>query len=148
MGCIDYGLSTCSSRQLHAVPARPAARPWGWSLSRDWVAAAAGVTAEPQTGHASAVVDRVVRGDGGWVAVVAAAPLIERMSTAGLVWLVAVGSSYMARSGSSCRIRDGATPTWFWHWSRWRSACHFCAALWHVDRQGLMACSGGVMVAS
>ena len=71
--------------------------PWGWSLfGIVWAAAAVGVAAKLldrlrhpywSTGLYVAM---------GWVALVAAVPLFERMSGPGLGWLVAGGLSYTA----------------------------------------------------
>lgn len=107
---------------------------WGWTLfGLVWAAALLGVAAK--------LLDRLrhpLWSTGlyvlmGWGALVAAAPLVQRMSGAGLAWLVAGGLAYTL--GAVVFVFD----------SRWRyahfvwhlfvmagSACHFCAALWHA----------------
>jgi hemolysin III len=68
----------------------------------------------------------------GWVVLVAAAPLVARMSTAGLAWLVAGGVFYTA--GSLVYLFDSRIryAHLVWHlFVMAGSMCHFCAALWH-----------------
>ena len=106
---------------------------WGWSLFGVlWAAAAIGVTAKLfnrlrhplwSTGPYLAM---------GWVAVVAAVPLLQQLSTAGLVWLVAGGLSYTA--GAVVFIFDERLPYGHFVWHLFvlgGSVCHFFAALWH-----------------
>ena len=108
--------------------------PWGWSLfGVIWVAAAAGVTAKLRDRLTHPLWSTALYVAMGWVAVVAAAPLIERMSTAGLVWLVAGGVSYTA--GALVYLLDSRMryAHLVWHlFVMAGSACHFCAALWHA----------------
>jgi hemolysin III len=69
----------------------------------------------------------------GWVALIAAAPLVERMSSAGLLWLVAGGLSYTA--GAVVFLFDSKLryAHFVWHlFVLGGSTCHFFAALWHA----------------
>lgn len=105
---------------------------WGWSLfGVVWAAAALGVTAKLFNRLRHPLWSTGLYVAMGWVALVAAVPLIERMPGAGLAWLVAGGLFYTA----------GAVV--FHFDSRWRyvhfvwhlfvvagSACHYFAALW------------------
>jgi hemolysin III len=68
----------------------------------------------------------------GWVALIAVAPLVQRVSPAGLAWLVAGGVSYTA--GAVVFLFDSKLryAHFVWHlFVLGGSACHFFAALWH-----------------
>jgi hemolysin III len=106
---------------------------WGWSLfGVVWGAAALGVAAKLfnrlrhpywSTGLYVAM---------GWVAVVAIVPLVERVSGAGLAWLVAGGMAYTL--GAVVFLFDNRIRYAHFVWHLFviaGSACHFCAALWH-----------------
>jgi hemolysin III len=108
--------------------------PWGWTLfGIVWAAAALGITAKLfdrlqhplwSTGLYIAM---------GWVALVAAAPLIGRMPGAGLAWLVAGGVSYTV--GAVIFLFDARLRYAHFVWHLFvvgGSACHFCAVLWHA----------------
>ncbi len=107
---------------------------WGWALfGVVWAAALLGVAAK--------LLDRLrhpLWSTGlyvlmGWVALVAAAPLVERMSGAGLAWLVAGGLAYTL--GALVFLFDSKLryAHFVWHlFVMAGSACHFCAALWHA----------------
>jgi hemolysin III len=107
---------------------------WGWSLfGVVWSAAVLGIGAKLfnrlrhpwwSTGLYVAM---------GWVALVAAAPLVDRMAPAGLVWLVAGGLSYTA--GAAVFLLDHRVryAHFVWHlFVMGGSACHFFAAYWHA----------------
>ena len=69
----------------------------------------------------------------GWVVLIAAVPLFERMSGPGLAWLVAGGLSYTL--GAVVYLFDSKLryAHFVWHlFVMGGSACHFCAALWHA----------------
>ncbi len=107
---------------------------WGWSLfGVVWAAAALGIV--------SKLLDRLKHplwSTGlyiamGWVVLIAAAPLYERMSAAGLAWLVAGGLSYTL--GAAVYLFDSRIryAHLVWHVCvMGGSACHFFAALWHA----------------
>jgi hemolysin III len=107
---------------------------WGWSLfGVVWAAAALGVV--------SKLLDRLKHplwSTGlyvamGWVVLIAAVPLFERMSASGLAWLVAGGVSYTL--GAVVFLFDSKVryAHFVWHlFVMGGSACHFCAALWHA----------------
>jgi hemolysin III len=66
------------------------------------------------------------------VVLIAAAPLYERMSAAGLAWLVAGGLSYTL--GAAVYLFDSRVRYAHLVWHLFvvgGSACHFFAALWH-----------------
>lgn len=68
----------------------------------------------------------------GWLVVIAAVPLLERVSTAGVVWLVAGGLAYTTGVVfylTDARLKFGHL---IWHlFVMAGSACHFCAVLWY-----------------
>jgi hemolysin III len=69
----------------------------------------------------------------GWVALIAAAPLVERMAPAGILWLVAGGLSYTA--GAVVFLLDSRLryAHFVWHLLvLGGTTCHFFAALWHA----------------
>ncbi len=107
---------------------------WGWSLfGVVWAAAALGIGAKlldrlKHPGWSTGLYVAM-----GWVALIAAAPLIERMSPAGLTWLVAGGLAYTL--GAVVFMFDSKLryAHFVWHlFVMGGSACHFFAALWHA----------------
>jgi hemolysin III len=107
---------------------------WGWSLfGVVWAAAAVGVTAKLLDRLRHPLWSTGLYVAMGWVALVAVAPLVERMSGPGLVWLVAGGLSYTA--GAVVYLFDSKVryAHFVWHlFVMGGSACHFFAALWHA----------------
>lgn len=108
--------------------------PWGWSLFVVvWAAAALGVTAKLFDRLQHRLWSTGLYVAMGWVALLAAVPLFERMSATGLAWLVAGGLSYTLGAAVflfDSRIRYGHLV---WHlFVLGGSACHFFAALWHA----------------
>ena len=108
--------------------------PWGWSLfGVVWAAAAVGVTAKLLDRLRHPLWSTGLYVAMGWVALVAAVPLVERMSAEGLAWLVAGGLSYTA--GAVVFVFDTRLryAHFVWHlFVMAGSACHFSAALWHA----------------
>lgn len=107
---------------------------WGWTLfAVVWAAAALGVTAKLLDRLKHPLWSTGLYVAMGWVALVAAAPLVERMSAEGLAWLVAGGLSYTA--GAVVFLFDAKLryAHFVWHlFVMGGSACHFFAALWHA----------------
>ena len=107
---------------------------WGWSLfGVVWAAAALGVTAKLFDRLKHPLWSTGLYVAMGWVALVAAAPLIERMSASGLAWLVAGGLSYTA--GAVVFLFDSKLRYAHFAWHLFvigGSACHFFAALWYA----------------
>ncbi|MEJ8859016.1 hemolysin III family protein [Variovorax robiniae] len=69
----------------------------------------------------------------GWMALIAAVPLYERMAPAGLGWLVAGGLAYTA--GAVVFLLDSKLRYAHFVWHLFvlaGSTCHFFAALWHA----------------
>lgn len=107
---------------------------WGWSLfGVVWGAAAFGVTVKLLNRLKHPLVSTGLYVAMGWVAVVAAGPLIDRLSPAGMAWLVAGGVSYTLGALVFLvdhRVRYGH---FIWHlFVLGGSTCHFFAVLWHA----------------
>ena len=107
---------------------------WGWSLfGVVWAAAALGVTAKLLDRLQHPLWSTGLYVAMGWVVLIAAAPLYERMSAEGLLWLVAGGLSYTA--GAVVFLFDSKLRYAHFAWHLFvigGSACHFFAALWHA----------------
>ena len=107
---------------------------WGWSLfGVVWGAAALGVGAKLLDRLKHPLWSTGLYVAMGWVALIAAVPLFERMSASGLAWLVAGGLSYTA--GAVVFLLDSKLryAHFVWHlFVLGGSTCHFFAALWHA----------------
>lgn len=108
--------------------------PWGWSLfGVVWAAAALGTVAKLLNRLKHPLWSTGLYVAMGWVAAVAVVPLLERMSGAGLGWLVAGGLSYTA--GAVVFLFDSKLRYAHFVWHLFvigGSTCHFFAALWHA----------------
>jgi hemolysin III len=106
---------------------------WGWSLFGVlWGAAGLGVAAKMFNRLKHPLWSTGLYVAMGWVALVAAVPLVERMSGAGIGWLVAGGLFYTA--GAVVYLFDHRLryAHFVWHlFVLGGSVCHFFAALWH-----------------
>ena len=106
---------------------------WGWSLFVIvWSIAAFGVTVKLLNRLKHPLVSTGLYLAMGWVVAVAAAPLVERIPAAGVVWLVAGGLSYTL--GAVVFLFDNRVryAHSIWHlFVLGGSACHFFAALWY-----------------
>ncbi|HET7864113.1 MAG TPA: hemolysin III family protein [Burkholderiaceae bacterium] len=104
---------------------------WGWSLfAVVWGIAALGVTAKLLNRLRHPLWSTALYVVMGWVAVVAAGPLIERMPMAGLAWLVAGGLAYTA--GAVVFLFDNKVRYAHFVWHLFvlaGSVCHFFAVL-------------------
>ena len=107
---------------------------WGWSLfGVVWAAAALGVTAKLINRLRHPLCSTGLYVAMGWVALVAAVPLFDRLSAAGLAWLIGGGVAYTA--GAMVFLFDSKLryAHFVWHLLVMTgSACHFFAALWHA----------------
>jgi hemolysin III len=108
--------------------------PWGWTLFGVlWSAAALGVSAKLFNRLRHPLWSTGLYVAMGWVALVAVVPLVQRMSGAGVAWLVAGGLAYTL--GAVVYLFDARLryAHCLWHvLVMVGSACHFCAALWHA----------------
>jgi hemolysin III len=106
---------------------------WGWTLfGIVWAAAALGVAIKLLDRLRHPLVSTALYVAMGWVAVIAAGPLIERMAAPGLAWLVAGGLSYTL--GAVVFLFDDKLryAHFVWHlFVLGGSTCHFFAALWY-----------------
>ncbi len=104
--------------------------PWGWTLfGVVWGAAALGVTIKLLNRLRHPWLSTGLYVAMGWVAVVAAGPLVERMPLAGLAWLVAGGLCYTL--GAAVFMLDNRVryAHAVWHvFVLAGSVCHFFAA--------------------
>ena len=107
---------------------------WGWTLfGVVWAAAALGVTAKLLDRLKHPLWSTTLYVAMGWLVLIAAVPLVERMSSAGLAWLVAGALSYTA--GAVVFLFDSKLryAHFVWHLLvLGGSTCHFFAALWHA----------------
>lgn len=104
--------------------------PWGWTLfGVVWAAAALGVTIKLLNRLRHPWLSTGLYVAMGWVAVVAAGPLVERMPLAGLAWLVAGGLCYTL--GAAVFMLDNRVRYAHAVWHLFvlaGSVCHFFAA--------------------
>ena len=104
---------------------------WGWSLfGVVWAMAALGMAAKLLNRLKHPLWSTGLYVAMGWVAVIAAAPLLARMPGAGLAWLIAGGVSYTA--GAVVFLYDSRVryAHFVWHlFVLGGSACHFFAVL-------------------
>ena len=108
--------------------------PWGWSLFVMVTAAAVvGVGAKLFNRLQHPLWSTGLYVAMGWLGLVAAVPLVERMSPAGLGWLVAGGLAYTA--GAVVFLFDSKLKYAHFVWHLFvlaGSTCHFFAVLWHA----------------
>lgn len=109
--------------------------PSGWALfAAVWCAAALGVGAKLFDRLKHPLWSTGLYVAMGWMAVVAAVPLYERMSAGGLIWLVVGGLAYTA--GAVVFLFDSKVRFAHFVWHLFvlaGSICHFFAALWHAN---------------
>lgn len=108
--------------------------PWGWTLFGAITAAAVlGVSAKLFNRLRHPLWSTGLYVAMGWMALMAAVPLYERMSSAGLAWLVAGGLFYTA--GAVVFLFDNKVRYAHSVWHLFvlaGSTCHFFAVLWHA----------------
>ena len=109
----------------------PLRGPWGWSLlALVWGLAAAGIVVKSTLGFRWARLSTAVYLLMGWIGIVAARPLLEHISLAGIAWILAGGIAYTAGVLFFVwdeRIRYGHA---IWHlFVATGSVCHVVAVL-------------------
>jgi hemolysin III len=106
---------------------------WGWTLfGIVWAAAALGVTVKLLDKLKHPWLSTGLYVAMGWVALLAAGPMLDRMAPAGIIWLVAGGLSYTL--GALVFMLDNKIRYAHFVWHLFvigGSTCHFFAALWH-----------------
>lgn len=107
---------------------------WGWTLFvLVWGLAALGIAAKLLNRLRHPLWSTGLYVAMGWIALIAAGPLIERMPTAGLVWLVVGGLCYTAGAGVFLLDNKVRYAHFVWHlFVLAGSVCHFFAALWYA----------------
>ena len=107
---------------------------WGWALFIIvWSAAALGVTIKLLNRLKHPLWSTGLYVAMGWVAVIAAGPLVDRMPVTGIAWLVAGGLSYTL--GAVVFLLDHRVRYAHFVWHLFvigGSVCHFFAALWYA----------------
>lgn len=107
--------------------------PWGWTLfGLIWGLAGIGLVLK-----ASDRLDHPWHSTGlylamGWLVVIAAVPMLERVASAGVSWLVAGGVAYTV--GVVFYLTDARLKFGHFVWHLFvmaGTACHFCAVLWY-----------------
>jgi hemolysin III len=107
---------------------------WGWwLLGIIWILAVGGVILQIFDKLARPMFSTSLYLLMGWVVVVAIVPLVERMPTAGLLWLIAGGLSYtigVVFYTTDARLHYGHL---IWHlFVIAGTACHYWAVLWYA----------------
>ena len=106
---------------------------WGWVLfGIVWILAAAGVILKASGRGSHPVISAAFYIFMGWVVVIAADPMLARVPTAGLLWLLAGGLFYtagVAFFATDSRLRYGHL---IWHvFVLGGTVCHYFAVLWY-----------------
>ncbi len=107
--------------------------PWGWTLfGLVWGLAAVGLLLKAFDKLSHPLLSTALYLVMGWLVVIAAVPLLERASPAGIAWLFAGGVAYTAGIAfflTDARIKFGH---FVWHlFVLAGTTCHFFAVLWY-----------------
>jgi hemolysin III len=107
---------------------------WGWTLFVVvWALAIAGVMLKAFDKATSPILSTGLYLFMGWIVVIAIDPLVARVPTAGLLWLIAGGLSYtvgVAFFATDSRLQYGHL---IWHlFVMAGTACHYFAVLWYA----------------
>ncbi|MDP1901456.1 MAG: hemolysin III family protein [Rubrivivax sp.] len=107
---------------------------WGWTLMGIvWGVATFGVIAKLANRLRHPLWSTGLYVAMGWVALIAAVPMFERLSGPGLAWLVAGGLSYTLGAGVFLFDTKFHYGHLVWHlFVLTGSTCHFFAAVWHA----------------
>jgi len=107
---------------------------WGWLLfAIIWLLAAVGVVLKAWGGMVHPIISTGLYLVMGWVIVIAADPMLAKVPTAGLLWLLAGGLFYtlgVAFFATDSRLRYGHL---IWHFFvLGGTVCHYFAVLWYA----------------
>ena len=108
--------------------------PWGWSLlGLEWGLAVAGVVLKAFEKISHPILSTGLYLLMGWLIILAVDPLLARVPTAGLLWLLAGGLSYtagVAFFATDSRLQNGHL---IWHLFVMNgTACHYFSVLWYA----------------
>lgn len=107
--------------------------PWGWSLfGIIWGLAIAGVVFKLFFTGKYDKLSLMIYVLMGWLILIAIVPLIENLSTMGLVWLLIGGISYSIGAVFYLLNKLPFNHAIFHFWVLGGSICHFFAVFWHV----------------
>jgi len=106
---------------------------WGWTLfGLVWTIAAVGLVLKAYNKLSHPLLSTGLYIAMGWLVVIAAVPLLERVAPAGVAWLVAGGLAYTGGTVfylTDARVKFGH---FIWHlFVMAGSTCHFFAVLWY-----------------
>jgi hemolysin III len=107
---------------------------WGWTLfGLVWGIALIGVALKAFERMSHPIISTGLYLLMGWLIVIAANPMYDRVPVSGLLWLVAGGLAYTAGVAffvTDSRLRYGH---FIWHlFVMTGTACHYCAVLWYA----------------
>jgi hemolysin III len=107
---------------------------WGWTLlGLVWGLALTGVVLKAFIRMSHPVISTGLYLFMGWLILIAADPMVDRVPVPGLLWLVAGGVAYTAGVAffvADSRLRYGH---FIWHlFVMAGTACHYCAVLWYA----------------
>jgi hemolysin III len=109
---------------------------WGWGiLSAEWLMALVGITMVLSGWGASNLIRAILYVTMGWLAVFAAVPVLQRMSTPAVLWMIGGGVVYSVGAGIFILNRPNFWPGKFCAHDLWHcmvlggSACHFILML-------------------
>ena len=106
---------------------------WGWTLfGLIWGIAALGITLKTLDKLSHPLLSTGLYLAMGWLVIIAAVPLLERVGAAGVVWLVAGGIAYTA--GAVFYLTDARLKFGHFVWHLFVMAgttCHYIAVLWY-----------------
>ncbi|MEW5786813.1 MAG: hemolysin III family protein [Pseudomonadota bacterium] len=107
--------------------------PWGWTLfGLIWGMAGIGLALKAFNRLSHPLLSTGLYLAMGWLVVIAAVPLLERVAAAGVAWLVAGGLAYTA--GVAFYLTDARVKFGHFVWHLFvmaGTACHYFAVLWY-----------------
>lgn len=108
---------------------------WGWSLfGMVWGLAAIGVVLKAGNWLSNQWVSVGLYLLMGWLVLIAAVPMFERVATGGLIWLTAGGVAYTLGVVFFALDNRVRYAHFIWHlFVLAGTACHFCAVLWYAQ---------------
>lgn len=129
--CVIYLLIAGSYTPFALVTLRGA---WGWTLlGVVWALAIFGIVQELCLARGKRILSLVIYVAMGWLALIAAVPLLRSLTTGGFAWLVAGGAAYTVGIVFYANDERWRHAHGVWHlFVLAGSACHFVAVLHYV----------------